>query len=68
MLVGYILLMVSTTVEEFVKGLRSTSSNYYEQLKRSASICRFLGDAPSGEQSPQNTNPHGSDRASSVHA
>jgi hypothetical protein len=60
-------LRVSTTVEEFVKGLRSTSSNYYEQLKRSASICRFLGDAPSGEQSPQNTNPQASDSTSSVH-
>jgi hypothetical protein len=67
MLVGYILLRVSTTVEEFVKGLRSTSSNYYEQLKRSDSICRFLGDAPSGEQSPQNTNPQASDGTSSVH-
>jgi hypothetical protein len=65
--VGYILLRVSKTVEEFVKGLRSTSSNYYEQLKISVFICRFLGDAPSGEQSPQNTNPQGSDRTSSVH-
>jgi hypothetical protein len=30
-LVGYIILRVFKTVEEFVIGLKSTSSNYYEQ-------------------------------------